>query len=393
MEQAVNTLASDTTANAEITEPALFSHRLGAYIFDGTFLQITSFLISLIIYSINPDVILNFGVPLDRSIYFGSSAETFIKLIKISNYTNFVVLLLGFVYYIYFFSRSGVTLGKKLFGLKVVSINSEKLDVGKGIIRTIGYYISAIPLFLGFFWMLFDEKKQTWHDKMSGTKVIKVSNKDLVWPIILTVGLWLATVFAIWGLFFTVAAQNLLLGGQPSPAPNDYSDNGSVFNDSPKSTANVQNTAELTSCGLIIEFQQDLNAEQTWRTEHISSPNIAFPILDPSNELIKAGTHRTKLFYKAEGPFEETGTGLDIRCFYNGQGFTIDDLQTRFSYLNLEEAVIANKKALKFSSKNSTFDQNYILLSPDEAHVVHIGVNYSEDLENIAIEGLLENIR
>jgi uncharacterized RDD family membrane protein YckC len=33
--------------------------------------------------------------------------------------------------------------------------------------------VSAVPLFLGFFWMLWDEKGQTWHDKVAETTVVK----------------------------------------------------------------------------------------------------------------------------------------------------------------------------------------------------------------------------
>jgi uncharacterized RDD family membrane protein YckC len=33
-------------------------------------------------------------------------------------------------------------------------------------------YFSAIPLYLGFLWMLWDNKKQTWHDKAAGTVVV-----------------------------------------------------------------------------------------------------------------------------------------------------------------------------------------------------------------------------
>ncbi|MFC3854060.1 RDD family protein [Salinispirillum marinum] len=34
------------------------------------------------------------------------------------------------------------------------------------------YFVSTIPLLLGFFWMLWDAKNQTWHDKLAGTVVV-----------------------------------------------------------------------------------------------------------------------------------------------------------------------------------------------------------------------------
>ncbi|PHV10609.1 RDD family protein [Chitinimonas sp. BJB300] len=41
------------------------------------------------------------------------------------------------------------------------------------IIRYVGYYVSAIPLGLGLFWVAFDPRKQGWHDKLAGTVVIR----------------------------------------------------------------------------------------------------------------------------------------------------------------------------------------------------------------------------
>ncbi|HAW92823.1 MULTISPECIES: RDD family protein [unclassified Arsukibacterium] len=44
------------------------------------------------------------------------------------------------------------------------------------IVRYIGYYLAAIPLGLGFFWVAWDKKKQGWHDKLAGTVVISPKN-------------------------------------------------------------------------------------------------------------------------------------------------------------------------------------------------------------------------
>lgn len=41
------------------------------------------------------------------------------------------------------------------------------------IIRYIGYYVSLLPLFAGYFMIAFDAKKQGLHDKMAGTVVVR----------------------------------------------------------------------------------------------------------------------------------------------------------------------------------------------------------------------------
>ena len=40
------------------------------------------------------------------------------------------------------------------------------------VIRFFAYLVAMIPLFLGFFWIAFDERKQGWHDKIARTVVI-----------------------------------------------------------------------------------------------------------------------------------------------------------------------------------------------------------------------------
>ena len=41
-------------------------------------------------------------------------------------------------------------------------------------IRYFGRIISTIPLFLGYFWMLWDREKQCWQDKIAGSVVVPV---------------------------------------------------------------------------------------------------------------------------------------------------------------------------------------------------------------------------
>ena len=39
--------------------------------------------------------------------------------------------------------------------------------------ETVGKLVSAIVLFIGFIWILFDDNRQGWHDKIGGTFVVK----------------------------------------------------------------------------------------------------------------------------------------------------------------------------------------------------------------------------
>jgi uncharacterized RDD family membrane protein YckC len=77
-----------------------------------------------------------------------------------------------FGYPVFFWVTIGQTPGKWLFGLRVIRTDGQRLGVGRSILRVIAYWISAIPLFLGFAWILFDDQRQGWHDKIAGTYVV-----------------------------------------------------------------------------------------------------------------------------------------------------------------------------------------------------------------------------
>ena len=80
-------------------------------------------------------------------------------------------------YYSFFWTLVGYTPGKALLGLKVIRRNGEKLSFSRSLLRFFSYWISLIPLCLGFFWILWDPKRQGWHDKIAGTQVLYIPKK------------------------------------------------------------------------------------------------------------------------------------------------------------------------------------------------------------------------
>lgn len=66
------------------------------------------------------------------------------------------------------------TPGKMVLSLRVVDADTGgTLSVGQSVGRYLAYYVSMIPLLLGFIWVAFDRRKQGWHDKLAGTVVIR----------------------------------------------------------------------------------------------------------------------------------------------------------------------------------------------------------------------------
>jgi uncharacterized RDD family membrane protein YckC len=83
--------------------------------------------------------------------------------------TNFLIYCL---YFLGFWLLAGQTPGKALLGVRIVRTDGSRLYLRRAIIRLIGYWISVIFLFAGYWWVIFDPRRQAWHDKLAGTIVI-----------------------------------------------------------------------------------------------------------------------------------------------------------------------------------------------------------------------------
>lgn len=74
---------------------------------------------------------------------------------------------------ILFWKFRGATPGKMLISAKIVDASTGKApSAGQLIGRYFSYIVSTVPLCLGFLWIAFDARKQSWHDKLAGTVVI-----------------------------------------------------------------------------------------------------------------------------------------------------------------------------------------------------------------------------
>ena len=66
------------------------------------------------------------------------------------------------------------TPGKMVIRARIVDArNGGQPDTRQLVIRYLGYYVSTLPLLLGFVWVAFDPRKQGWHDKLAHTVVVR----------------------------------------------------------------------------------------------------------------------------------------------------------------------------------------------------------------------------
>jgi uncharacterized RDD family membrane protein YckC len=75
---------------------------------------------------------------------------------------------------IIFWQYRSATPGKLMMGIYIVD---EKTlghpPFGRLVLRYFGYYVSILPMLLGFIWVAFDKRKQGFHDKIARTLVVK----------------------------------------------------------------------------------------------------------------------------------------------------------------------------------------------------------------------------
>jgi uncharacterized RDD family membrane protein YckC len=115
------------------------------------------------------------------AIYIVFVLTTFIEMPEAvsADRTVFGVYAIGFllliaIYFLLFMLSASQTPGMKARHLTVVTREGTPLDPRSACMRGFGYFISLIPLMLGFVWALLDPEHLTWADKVSGTYIKKL---------------------------------------------------------------------------------------------------------------------------------------------------------------------------------------------------------------------------
>ena len=88
--------------------------------------------------------------------------------------------ILGLVVDIVYFTvliggRRGQTVGQMALGIRVIDFNTGgPIGYGRAFVRWLVAIVSALALFIGYLWMLWDKEKQCWHDKAANDVVVPV---------------------------------------------------------------------------------------------------------------------------------------------------------------------------------------------------------------------------
>lgn len=87
---------------------------------------------------------------------------------------NTLSFLLGLAYSVWMLSNYSATVGMMVLKIKITKESGGKVTYKDAILRYFASVLSAIVILLGYFWMLWDPKKQTWHDRIAKTVVVNL---------------------------------------------------------------------------------------------------------------------------------------------------------------------------------------------------------------------------
>lgn len=149
------------TKEKVIEKPGGFKRRLIAYVLDSMimpFFFIAGFMAVAIITSA-------------LELLLGS---TFPDLASVIGGILIVIVFIAniFIYTVWMVSKYGGTPGMLICNLYIVNAEKKNISMLQAIVRHISKVVSALPLYLGFFWVIWDPEKRAWHDYIAKTYVV-----------------------------------------------------------------------------------------------------------------------------------------------------------------------------------------------------------------------------
>ncbi len=250
-------------------EYAGFGRRMGASIIDGFILLI---------------------INLSIGFSFGAGG------IKNGGIANLISLFINIGYTIFFWvKQNGQTLGKRAMAIRIIKENGQPPDISVAVIRYIGYMISSIVLFVGFIWVLFDSKKQGWHDKIAKTYVVKTGDKPKTWLVFVCLILPFLSI-----LVFSLVIGMLVASGKLSQAQFMQ-----LYSPLMNKTLLEKNTRQaIDSLTMNRIFDQTAIAVANFRKEH------SLPAFEVDNRLCAYAKRRLEQLSKLENDLNDAGRGF-----------------------------------------------------------------------------------
>ena len=85
------------------------------------------------------------------------------------------LVMVCFLFFGWFWTHGGQTLGMRAWRLRLVGPGGSPVSWRHAAVRFLGAALSWAPLGAGFWWSLVDPEKLTWHDRLSGTRLVRTA--------------------------------------------------------------------------------------------------------------------------------------------------------------------------------------------------------------------------
>lgn len=104
----------------------------------------------------------------------------FIVIVQDTNFTYFKPIyqfyslsIIG-IYFIWFWTHGGQTLAMQTWKMRIVAKDGSALTMKRAITRYLFAVIGITSFGIGIIWALFDRDRQYLHDRLAGTRIVKV---------------------------------------------------------------------------------------------------------------------------------------------------------------------------------------------------------------------------
>lgn len=92
---------------------------------------------------------------------------------KDPGYTFFLAAVLS-LYFCWCWTKGGMTVGMRAWKVRIEDNTGNRPGWGRSLIRLLTAVLSAAFAGFGFLWSLADGRKRTWHDIVSGTRLVRI---------------------------------------------------------------------------------------------------------------------------------------------------------------------------------------------------------------------------
>ncbi|MDE1165140.1 MAG: RDD family protein [Pseudomonas sp.] len=88
-----------------------------------------------------------------------------------------LLLFVLFGFFAKFWTHAGQTLGMQVWGIRVQNADGSAINLWQALLRFVVSIGSWLCVGAGFWWVLVDERKRSWHDRYSETQVVRLPKK------------------------------------------------------------------------------------------------------------------------------------------------------------------------------------------------------------------------